>query len=223
MSSDPVAAAVADNAGWCDLVCRAHGLPTRRDDRLWSALRRSPDLYPDAVTLSPDTTAAEVLAAVEDGVGASVKDAFAVLDLSAHGFEAIFDGEWIFCPAADRGLGLPDGWSVVSSLEEHGRWTRAHGSGSVLAAALMSDVDFVQRGRAPTAGAVLDTAEPGVVGVSNVFGVPDADGWRAVVAAARAMHGGAPLVGWESGADLVTALEAGFVSVGPLRVWARLP
>jgi hypothetical protein len=32
---------------------------------------------------------------------------------------------------------------------------------------------------------------------------------------------GLPLVGYESGSDLVSALESGFEAGDPLRVWAR--
>ena len=50
---DRILAAVANNAAWCDLVCRCAGLPTDLGPDLWSTPRRSPDAYPDAVTLRP--------------------------------------------------------------------------------------------------------------------------------------------------------------------------
>ncbi|GGK65959.1 hypothetical protein Sme01_23690 [Sphaerisporangium melleum] len=93
--------AVRNNAGWCDAVCRAHGMPGTFTETVWANPRRSPPLYPDAVTLSPDASAEEVLAAI-DLVSAepSVKDGYAQLDLSDAGFRVLFDAQWIMRPAA---------------------------------------------------------------------------------------------------------------------------
>ena len=92
--------AVINNARWCDAVCRAQGLPTRFSDRVWVALRRLADFYPDAVTLSPSASPDEVLRDIDTSPGCSVKDSFASLDLSSYGFEVLFDAEWIHRPAA---------------------------------------------------------------------------------------------------------------------------
>ena len=62
-----------------------------------------------------------------------------------------------------------------------------------------------------------------VVGLSNVF-APAAEAagcWAGAVAFAAALFPGRPLVGYERGDDLTLAQAAGFVPVGPLRVWAR--
>lgn len=50
-----------NNADWCDLVCRSHGIGTARDEAAWVALRRSPPFYPDAVTLHEATRAGDML------------------------------------------------------------------------------------------------------------------------------------------------------------------
>ena len=83
--------AVANNADWCGLVCRAHGIATRIETGFWVAAERSPELYLDAVTLSPGVEVGEVLEAVDDGPGCSVKDSFADLDLGPYGFEELFE------------------------------------------------------------------------------------------------------------------------------------
>jgi transposase-like protein len=54
-------AAVRNNAEWCDAVCRAHGITTSFDPHVWVALRRSPPMYPDAVTLTECASASDVL------------------------------------------------------------------------------------------------------------------------------------------------------------------
>lgn len=88
-------AAARNNAEWCDLVCRGHGVTTQLDARLWVARHHSPPYDPDAVTLLPDVTVDEVLSQIDVGDGCSVKDSFAALDLRPAGFRVLFEAEWI--------------------------------------------------------------------------------------------------------------------------------
>ncbi|MFC4531438.1 hypothetical protein [Sphaerisporangium dianthi] len=107
-------AAVRNNAEWCDSMCRAHGMPGTFSDSLWSNPRRSPPLYPDAVTLTPAASADAVLAAIElDSPEPSVKDGFARLDLRDAGFRILFDAQWILraptpaSPTSEPGVPSP--------------------------------------------------------------------------------------------------------------------
>ena len=45
--------AAANNAAWCDFVCRRHGLEPVFTADAWTCPTRTPDLHPDAVTLVP--------------------------------------------------------------------------------------------------------------------------------------------------------------------------
>lgn len=45
--------------------------------------------------------------------------------------------------------------------------------------------------------------------------------WAALVRALSAGFPGMPIVGYERGADLSLAKAAGFVAIGPLRLWCR--
>ncbi|MGE7387361.1 hypothetical protein ACQKM2_17955, partial [Streptomyces sp. NPDC004126] len=97
------AAAARNNAEWCAAVSRSGHFR----DALWCSPHRTPPLYPDAVTLTPGATAAEVLAGVNTAApGCSVKDSFAALDLAPAGFEVLFGAQWIHRPA---GPGAPAG------------------------------------------------------------------------------------------------------------------
>ncbi|WP_431907863.1 hypothetical protein [Micromonospora carbonacea] len=229
------AVAARDNADWCDLVGRSHGLAGARDADAWSVPRRSPQWYPDAVTLRPHVDAARLLARIDAGPSASVKDSFADLDLAPHGFRVLFAAEWIHRPPAvplgaplvmplvvPPGTG-PTALAPVTSARGLADWSAAHGSEVLRRPALLADprVTILARHAADgavTAGAVLTDGGP-AVGVSNVFA---ADGdlarvWRGVVAACPDR----PLVGYESGGGLPPAEEAGFRRIGPLRVWLR--
>lgn len=221
--------AAANNAAWCDLVCRAAGLPTAVRDGLWSTPTRSPDAYPDAVTLEPGVPADRVLGAIDDSDGASVKDSFADVDLAPRGYAVLFEAQWLVRSAGQQDApGLP--WRAVDPAGLP-RWLAVHGSSSVRPAVLDDPgvrLLIAEDGGGPVAVAALNRSGVGartVVGVSNVRVLRgDADlVWTDLTAVARQELGAHPVVGYESGADLEPPLAAGFEPAGPLRVWLRRP
>ncbi|MER6670412.1 hypothetical protein ABT256_38045 [Amycolatopsis japonica] len=78
--------------------------------RVWKSPIRTPPLYPDAVTLAPDATVAEVLDGIDTSSGCAVKDSFACLDLAREGFEVLFEATWI---ARMADVPLEPGWARV--------------------------------------------------------------------------------------------------------------
>ena len=58
-AEDLLHAAVANNARWCNTVCRSHGYPGEFTLRVWISARHALPFYPNAITLAPDATAAE--------------------------------------------------------------------------------------------------------------------------------------------------------------------
>ena len=116
----PVLHAVRNNAFWCDQVCREQGVETSWWPSAWVAHRRTPEFFPDAVTLTPDADPEALLAAVDSGPGCSIKDSYATLDLAPYGFRVLFAAEWIFLPSprpAPRRLDL-DGGSVMTNCSD---------------------------------------------------------------------------------------------------------
>ncbi|MFG1919466.1 hypothetical protein [Micromonospora sp. NPDC048898] len=218
MREDARAAAVRNNAEWCDIVCGSHGLTGRTDADAWSVPRRSPQWYPDAVTLRPGVDAVTLLARIDAGPGASVKDSFADVDLSGYGFRVLFDAQWIHRSPAVPATGEP--LTPVTIPDGLTAWAAAHGGGEVFRPTLLADPRVRVLARhddrgAITGGAVLSGDGP--YGVSNLFARTDRAGdiWRAVCATVPA----ASLVGYETTADLAPARENGFTTTGPLRVW----
>jgi hypothetical protein len=195
MASTTVLAAVRENAHWCDLVCRFHGRPTAFTDGVWRAGRRSPEFYPDAVTLTPGIPAERVLAGLDLSPGCSVKDSFADLDLAPYGFTVLFDAQWIHRPAWTGG---PGGWRRIPPGD------------------FPADPSVVVLGDG-RGGRVVAHRSEGTAGLSNLTG----DDWPGAVAAVGTAFPGLPIVGYEQAGDLPAAVAAGFTATGPLRVWLR--
>ncbi|MFK0044453.1 hypothetical protein ACIQU4_10155 [Streptomyces sp. NPDC090741] len=231
-------AAVHNNAEWCAAVS---GGGTFAADA-WTSARRTPMYYPDGVTLTREASADALLAAMDtESPGCSVKDSFAVLDLAPAGFEVLFGAEWIHRPgdgpapaasaaassaaaAASHALA----WARVADAGELAAWEAAWGGGESTGlfhpGLLTPEIAFLA-GRAADgrilAGAAANRTGS-VVGLSNVFtadGTPDDEAWAGARAAVADLWPGLPVVGYESGADLDTALRHGFTPLGPLRVW----
>jgi hypothetical protein len=216
--------AARNNAEWCDLVCRAHGIETDLDQDVWVARRRSPPLYPDAVTLRAHLSARDVLSRIDRSRGCSIKDSFASVDWSAEGFRLLFAAEWIHRRPAHRSATSRLRWRVVRTAEQLRVWAAGHGGGQLFRPSLLDNpavaILLAYDGDDPVAG-VIGNRSASVVGLSNLFsGAADPDQvWAEASGAVCARFPGLPLVGYEAGAGLQAAHRAGFVSVGQLRVW----
>ncbi|GGP83675.1 hypothetical protein GCM10010278_72850 [Streptomyces melanogenes] len=222
-----VRAAARNNAEWCAALCRAHGITGTWGPRAWTSARRTPLLYPDAVTLDPGAGPREVVERIDASPGASVKDSFAALDLAADGFEVLFDAQWIHRPSPEAGEG---GWELVRTEAELAEWEQAwsdgDGGGLFPPALLADDTHALLAARDAAgrigAGAVASRSEA-VVGVSNLFAADgDLDAaWAGCLGALARHRPGLDVVGYESGDDLAAAVRAGFTPVGELRIWLR--
>ena len=180
-----------------------------------------PRFYPNLVTTVRLADPAEQLTAVRilrdsnlPGHWA-VKDSFSTLDLAPLGFDLLFEAQWI------RREAEPD-LATRSRL----RWARTTEGNRLLPPALFADPDIAMftgsRDGEVVAGGIANRAE-NVVGLSNVFaqGADAVAVWTDLAALAAVAFPGLPLVGYESGGDLVAALDSGFETGDLLRVWAR--
>lgn len=229
--TDPlVLEAARENAVWVDAFCRSHGLEGAWHDGWWASARRTPDFYPDAVTLVPSVDVEALLAGVDARVGCSVKDSFADLDLAAHGFTRLFDARWVRrpgdapAPASDRRT-----WQVVDATllpAWEDAWSTPEPGAQRFRPALLAEpgvrlVAAVDAGEV-VAGAVLHRAGD-VVGVSNLFDRDDDPerAWTGTVRAAADLFPGLPLCGYEQEDTLPAARAVDFTVLGPLTVWLR--
>jgi hypothetical protein len=216
-----ISRAARNNADWCAAMSRAHGITGDFSADAWTSPLRTPLFYPDAVTLTPNADPAALVARIDAGPGASVKDSFADLDLRPYGFDILFEAQWIHHPATTPATTAP--WTLVEDPATLHTWATAwdNDNADLFRPELLDDPDVsVIAKTAPDgriiAGAVLNQSED-AVGVSNVFAAEGDSPWPIALAAAS----GKPLVGYEHGEALAAALNHGFKPVGPLRVWLR--
>jgi hypothetical protein len=229
---DLVLVAARNNAFLCDAVSRAHGIRPHFGDDAWTSARRTPPLYPDAVTLRVGITVESVLARVDSSAGCSIKDSFGTLSLAAHGFNLLIEAEWIFRDASEPGH--PGGsntgiaWHEVSDEKDLALWEDAWSdhvvpptfSPSLIADGLVFLAAF--DGDSVVGGAIVNPTDD-VVGLSNVFakGMPRREMWPGCIDAISERFPGLPIVGYESSTALRGATGYGFMPLGSLRVWQR--
>jgi hypothetical protein len=223
-------AAARNNAEWCDTVSRTHGVAGEYGAQAWAAPARTPLYYPDAVTLVPGADPGALVARIDTTApGASVKDSFADLDLTAAGFQVLFEAQWIYRPAGAPVTAPELAWEVVDDPDALRAWARAwdggNGNADIFRPELLDDpAVHLFAGRSAdgrvVAGAAANRSDH-VVGISNVFALEEGgDGaWPVALAAVHRLFPGVPVVGYEHGADLATAGRHGFEPIGPLRVW----
>jgi hypothetical protein len=229
---DPVLrAAVANNAAWCDAVCRSHGYPGESTTRTWLSPRHDLPFYPNAITLDPDATVADTQAARYPDRAYGVKDSFARLDLAAAGLTPLFDADWIaWDPAPPERLSperpQPDRpqperpqperppvaglrWQTVREAAGLARWETAWAAGGDMTGlfrpSLLADPGCAILGcyrDGALAGGVIVYTAAGVTGISNIFTTGLPDGVPA------------PAMLWRSALHAAAAVRPGSPVVG---------
>ena len=216
---------VANNADLYDCVFRAHQIERSRTSEVWHTTGDPPPFYSNLLLLAPDGAAALMRAARRlrtiRAQPVTFKDGFGVVDGESENLELLFSASWIMRTCAPAGAHAP--WPHVSTPEQLSAWEKAWSATSptdvrVFPDAILNDPAVVVFGKMGAGGFESGCAvnySNGCVGLSNVFG--DAYGEAAMCAASCA--GLKPVVGYERGADLDAAKEAGFETVGSFYVW----
>jgi hypothetical protein len=230
--------AAYNNALWCDTVCRSHNVPGEFHETFWVNQHQTPTYYPNLVTLSPTANLdphQKNLAAIlveKRKHTVSVKDSFAVLDLTPFGFHQLFQAQWIFRPADLPRQGTADQhWKRIESEDALLRWEDAWSQPArslnrLFLPALLHDADIcimaAYKEDQIVAGAIANRTME-VVGLSNVF-TPEQEAeqyWQGLLDAIAAHYPALPIVGYEQDESLTMALRVGFTPIGPLRVWIK--
>ncbi|OXM82863.1 hypothetical protein [Paenibacillus rigui] len=215
--------AVFNNIAWCGIVCRLHGLTPISGEGIWGLCSKAPEYYPDIITFRRQVTSDEVNDFIGNREVFGIKDSFANLDMLPFGFRVLFDAKWIYHPPV---VDLDDhlrGWIVVSTAEAFAQWTFASGLQKVLQPALLEEKDvkiFMYEIHGEKSGFVANLSDH-VVGISNVFSNENKMIWPDIVRIVSAYFPGVPMVGYEKGEALAAALQSGWTTLGPLRVWIK--
>lgn len=169
---------------------------------------------------------------VDSSIGCSIKDSFAVMDLSPTGFRVLFEAEWVVRAPQPTPKVLQSGlrWAVVRDATMLRRWevewSRDSAPTGLFRPALLRHPDVViLAGYAShhlIAGAILNRSAS-AVGLSNLFSSADdlAEAYEGCVHAVTNHFPGLPIVGYEAGKALVAARAQSFRSVGRLVVWLK--
>lgn len=235
---DLVAAAVFNNAAWCDAVCRAHGHPGEFSDTLWLNHAQVPPLYPNAITLMPGgaVSQADAIAHLQLPGRWGVKDSFATLELASRGFTELFSAQWLHLATPPAAPASGARWERVQDANMLAAWATAWRGPSastpldpaqaLFRPALLEDASIAFLAASLqgslVAGAIAYRAA-GVVSMSNTFfaaGAP-AELRAELLERTQAAFPGLPVVGYEHGEDLTTWSTLGFQPIGPLRVWLK--
>ncbi len=223
--------AARNNAKWCDIFCRSHGVIGTFHSDAWASASRTPARYPDAVALDRSLSGERILSYVDSST-CSIKDSFAVMDLSPTGFRVLFEAEWIVrapqpVPKAQQEVLR---WELVRDPNMLRRWEvewarDAVPTGLFLPALLRHPDVLILAGYAGhqlIAGAIFNRSAS-AVGLSNVFSSADdlARAYEGCLSAIANHLPGLPIVGYEAGKALAAARAQGFRSIGRLVVWLK--
>lgn len=215
--------AIGDNIGWCDSVARAHGGDTALTADLWRNRRAPPPFYPNLITARRGAQA-DVAAAVDDlrpslPPGWGVKDSFADLDLTPHGFRPLLKGTWY--GGTVTAAPPPPGWHRIETAAPLARWEAAWNPGHerrIFPDSLLGQphISFWGDSAAALTAGCVTHATAAALGLSNWFHRDgEASALAAAIAVASTVAAGRPIVFWS--AEAVTA--PGFAALGPLCVW----
>ena len=228
--------AANNNADLCEAMYSSQGLSFERLPFAFVGKDDPPPYYANLTTLSPEHES-EIAGQIEStaerfGERIAVKDSSCQLDADHKRFDVIFDASWIWREGGTRVE--PTDWQPVESETELLLWERAwKQAGSptkhrMFNQAMLNrpDIEFLGlkdhgdsvAGGSYVAGCIANRSA-GCIGVSNVFSQsPTSNHFGHATAAVASLNPLIPIVGYESGEVLGSAISAGFRAVGELRV-----
>jgi hypothetical protein len=229
--------AALNNAQWCDIVCRTHKTPGEFLENIWINQQEVPAFYPNLVTIKPlsdesinDIT--ETLKKIPLKTYA-IKDSFNELQADEIGCKSLFEAEWITYSQKELApASAIDNWTIIKNDEELKNWEYAwnHNQSTdkrIFLPNILSvkDVFFLAKYKSNQiiAGGIVNISHD-VVGLSNVFTqeVNNDNIWSEVSFFIKEKISPLPIVGYERDEALALALEAGFKTIGKLKVILKI-
>lgn len=226
MPEDLLRSAVRNNAEWCELVARSHGVSGKLLEKAWRTTGTMPPFYPNVVSIEAGMQRDEVSRLAENlPLNCGWKDSYADLDLTEFDFTVRFEANWYMHAGGALGAAIIDTIDTVTTAGELEEWIAAWGDTppekAIFLPALMGPkVRFIFRRSAGQidAGLIANVSRD-AIGITNAFGHPDgiAQCMRDTLGRAEGM----PLVGYGSDDDLRMLEDLGFKGLGKLKIWVR--
>lgn len=231
--------AIRNNNDLYEAVFKEQNLNFRRNDSICYTLEKTPPLYSNLVTISPDWKPDEIFRTIDKNFEKegweewSIKDSFAWLDLSVENFKKLFDAQWFYLKAGDfapvetsakLNYKIADNEKVLA--EWRIAWDADESLGREIFHPKMLDnpkVFFVAacKGEKIVSGCLVNKTED-VLGVSNFFApADDIEYWSQTIQFIYDSINFADIVGYERKSLLTKLLPLGFEAVGALSVWLR--
>lgn len=231
--------AIQNNNDLYKAVFDAQHIPSSIDEDKWYCVQKVPPYYSNIVTRSenwkPDSIFEQIDSASlsENWDSWSIKDSFQTLDLSSHGFNKLFDAEWMYLTAANF-MALESEpkviYKILENIEELSEWRLAWDSNKEIGEQIFyeemlgnSNVKFLAgyKDNQLITGCLINKTES-IYGISNFF-APDesVEWWSMIVSYLYTSLGKIDLVGYERSALLKQLANLGFENIGNLTVWLK--
>lgn len=220
--------AANNNADLYEAMFSTHNLAYARENVAFVAIE-TPPYYSNLTVLAPgyqDEIGRKINALAKQGVAVGVKDSFCELDPNSFGLKVLFRASWIW--RQPSGHADSTDWMQLSDSADLVLWEEAWKRAGSSTEQHMFRPQMLKRqgisffgrkiGGAFESGCIANVSS-NCIGISNVFSLePSATIFAEAVAAIGTMDCHRPLVGYEAGQDLELARDAGFETIGGLRV-----
>ena len=238
MTDELVIKAAQNNAEWCDIVCRIHGVPGEFLENIWINQQKVPTLlYPNAVIIKPlsSRTFNEVRQTLKKIPleTYAIKDSFNELPIDEMGCKSLFEAEWITYSQEELAyVSTIDSWTIIKNDEELENWEHVWNNTNptdkrIFLPNILSvkGVFFLAKykGDQIVAGGIVNISH-NVIGLSNVFTQEVASNniYSELSIFIKEKISTLPIVDYERDKALVLAHEAGFKTIGKLKVLLKI-
>lgn len=236
---DKLQKAICNNNELYEAILSSQDIKSHKTDSIWYSLENTPPFYSNLVTVSKEWKPDDVFRNIdfnyekENWEEWSIKDSFAVLDLTEFGFTKLFDAQWMYLEANDFIATENSGnlhYKIVDNEETLSAWRLVWDIDEQIGKQIFSpkllnnSKVFIVAGykeQQIVSGCFVNKTG-NVLGVSNFF-APDREiyYWSDIIRFIRESVKCLDIVGYERN-ELVDKLHfLGFESIGNLTVWHK--
>ena len=208
-------------------------------EEIWYSLEKAPPYYSNVVTRSRTWKPDEVFRKLDSTAiqnqwaGWSIKDSFSTLDLTLHGFNQLFQAQWMYLDVEHFNPITPHvnvEYKILAKEEEISAWRLAWDPNIDLGKRIFSPglvknpkIHFIAsyQGDQLVSGCLVNQTDD-VLGISNFFSPGnDISYWSDTICHILSSIGRMDIVGYERRELVKNLRNLGFQSIGDLIVWVK--